>query len=102
MRAWAVIVTIGAGTWALRSSLVLLFGRVEVPRILERAFRYVGPAVLAAIAVPAFVAPGGDLDPVSLRLPAAVVAGLVAWRWHSVPWTLIAGLGTFAALSLLT
>lgn len=99
MRYWSVILLAGLGTYALRASLILLLGRVSVPFVAARAFSYVGPAVMAAIAVPAILAPGGVFDPATVRVPAAAAAGLVAWRFRSVPLTLAVGLGTFALLT---
>ncbi|MDX1621359.1 MAG: AzlD domain-containing protein [Nitriliruptorales bacterium] len=98
MTTWIVITVIGVGTWALRASLILLFRDAAVPPLLERAFRYVGPAVLAALSVPGLLAPGGTLDLTSLRIPAGIVAGVVAWRTESLLFTLIAGLALFFGL----
>jgi branched-subunit amino acid transport protein len=101
MKTWLVILAAGALTYLLRASLILLFSRAEVPRLLERAFRYVAPAVLAALAVPAFVAPAGAvaLDPP--RLAGLAAGGLVAWRFHSVLGTLAAGMGSYLLVSAL-
>lgn len=101
MTAWLVIAAVGAGTYGLRASLILLFRGRQVPPLLERAFRYVGPAVLAALSVPGLLAPDGALDLTSLRIPAAIVAGLVAWRTENLLLTLTAGLGVFFGLDLL-
>jgi len=98
---WLVIGGIGAGTYAMRASLILLFRDAGVPPVLERALRYVGPAVLSAIAVPGLLAPGGTLDPTGLRVPAGLVAGLVAWRTRSLLLTLVAGLAVFFGLGAL-
>lgn len=101
MRPWLVITAAGAGTYALRASLILLFSRVAVPALLERAFRYVAPAVLAALAVPAFVAPGGTVTFAAPQLAAGIAGGVVAWRFRSVPATLVAGFGAYGLVSLL-
>lgn len=101
MRYWTVIVLAGLGTYGLRVSLILLLGRVTVPPVVARGFTYVGPAVMAAIAVPPILAPAGAFDPATLRLPAAAAAALVAWRFRSVPLTLAVGLGTFTLLTRL-
>lgn len=100
MSEWVVIAAVAAGTWLERASLMLLLGRVGVPRRLERMLRYVGPSVMAALAVPPLMAPNGAFDPVNLHIPAALVAGLVAWRTHSVLLPLVAGLSVFIALTL--
>lgn len=99
-RAWTAVLLVALGTWAIRASLIVAFGRVSIPPPLERSFRYVAPSVLAALSVPAFVAPSGG---VALSLPhvaAALGGGLVAWRLHSFPGTLAAGFGAYALVSL--
>lgn len=101
MTEWLVIGAVAIGTYLERASLILLSGRMTVPHRVERVLRYIGPAVLAALAIPPLLAPAGAFDPISLRVPAAIIAALVAWRTHSLLWTLIAGLATFGALTML-
>lgn len=92
MTMWAVVVGAGLATFAMRFSFIALFGRVDIPPTLERALRYIAPAVLAALTVPAVVAPGGTWDPWNAFLPAAVVGGLAAWRTRSIGAAIIVGL----------
>ena len=80
MTMWAVVIAAGAATFAMRFSFIALFGRVEIPPTLERALRYVAPAVLAALTVPAVLA------------PAAIVGGLAAWRTRSIGAAIVVGL----------
>lgn len=101
MRLWILILVAAVGTYLIRASLILLLRGRTVPARLERSFRYVAPAVMAAIAIPGLVAPGGALAPLNLRVPAALVAGFVAWRWGSLLATLVAGLATYGVLRLL-
>lgn len=101
MRAWLAIAAVGAGTYGLRASLILIFRGTPVPPVLERGFRYVGPAVLAALSVPGMLAPDGTLDLTGPRVPAAIVAVVVAWRTRSLLPTLLAGLAVFFALEFL-
>ncbi len=91
MTTWAVVVLAGIGTWAMRASLILAFGRWDIPPVLERAFRYVGPAVMAAIALPGLFVPDGQFTPFDPRVAGGIVAAVVAWRTHSLPLTLLAG-----------
>ena len=100
MTAWIVIVVVGIGTYAMRASLIVLFGRVEAPPLVERASRYVAPAVLAAIVLPGLVAPDGQVDLRPVRLAAGAVAALVAFWTKSIPATLAVGLGVFVLLDL--
>lgn len=98
---WLVVGAIGAGTWALRASLILLFRDAAIPPVLERAFRYVGPSVLAALSIPGLLAPDGAFDLTTLRVPAGIVAGFVAWRTKSLLVTLLAGLAVYFGLQLM-
>jgi len=91
---WLVIVAMGAMTYALRLSLIIVLGRVEVPRIGRAALRFVPASVLTAFVVPELLRPGGALS-LSLanpRLIAGVVASLVAWRTKSVFLTIGVGM----------
>lgn len=100
MITWVVVVGAGLGTYALRASLILAFGRQSVPAIVERTARFVAPAAMAAIAAGAIAAPDGTLALPNLRMPAAVVAVWVAWRTESLPWTVVTGLAAFYLLDL--
>lgn len=99
--AWLAVVLVAAGTWASRASLILLLGRMTLPVRVERSFRYVAPSVMAALSVPAFIAPDGEPAFSVAHLAAAIAAGLVAWRFESFLGTLIAGLATFTLLTAL-
>lgn len=101
MRVWLVIIAAGGITYGLRASLILLFSRARVPPLLERAFRYVAPAVLAALSVPAFLLPGGALVLDPPRIAALLAGGAVALRFHSIIGTLVAGMAAFVAVSAL-
>lgn len=93
---WGVIAAIGLLTYAIRVSFIALFGYVdEIPSTLERVLRYVPPAVLGALVIPAFVTidPGaGGLE--ADKLVAGVAATGVAWWRKSVLATMVAGMGT--------
>ncbi len=72
-----------------------------MPPLLARALRHVPAAMLTAIVVPAivFAAPGVlSLDAGNVKLVAALVAGVVAWRWRNTLLTIAVGM---AALWLL-
>jgi branched-subunit amino acid transport protein len=80
-------------TWTARASFIMLGERVTFPPLLRRALTYVPPAVLAAIVAPALVQPSGTLlGPIDARLVAGAVAGLVAWRTHSIVATFVTGM----------
>ncbi len=102
MRALALFTVAGLGTWMLRASLVVLLGRVTVPVKLERSFRYIAPAVLAAIVAPALLLDeAGTPDVVDVRVLAGIAAALAAWKWRTIPTTLAAGLGVYWLVTLL-
>ena len=86
-------------TYFTRYTMIAALGR-ELPVLARRWLRYVPPAVLAALVVPAALAPEGRLE---VGLPAwAVLAGaVVAWRTRSVLWTILGGMAAFWLLRLL-
>lgn len=103
---WLVVIAGGIGTFILKASFVVVVGRVdEIPAPVERTLRFVPAAVLAALVLPAVVAldvgaaggAGGSLVTIptvaySPKLPAAVLAGLVAWKTENVPATIAVGM----------
>lgn len=92
MTMWMVVVLAGIATFAMRFAFIALFKRIAVPPVLERGLGYVAPAVLAAITVPALVAPGDVWDPFNPFLPAAVIGGIAAWRTKSIGAAIAVGL----------
>ena len=97
---WLVMLLGGALTFGMRFSFIYLFGRFDIPETLQRALRFVPPAVLSAIVFPDLLMPSGRLD-LSLgnyRLLAGIVAVLVAWWTRNTLLTILAGM---AALLLL-
>jgi branched-subunit amino acid transport protein len=83
-------------TFAVRYPVLALVGKVPLPDPVLRALKYVPPAVLTAIIVPAMVfTPDGSLD---LRLTnaylvAGVVSAIIAWRSKNLLLTIILGMG---------
>lgn len=106
MREFLILLAAAAVTYALRT-VFLISRHVRVPRWMERWLPGVGPAVLAAITLPALVAPQGAISlgetlPALLaaaatwvlfhftkRLPIALVGGMLVW------WGLLALVGLF-------
>ena len=92
---WGAFVAAAIGTYLVRISFVMLFRRLDdVPARVERALELVPAAVLAALVVPAVVAPGDTVNLWSPQLAAGGVATVVAWRTGSMTWTLAVGMGT--------
>lgn len=94
---WLVIVDMGVITYAIRVSLILLLGRVQVPPLVQRALRFVPPAVLSAIIFPELLLPAGTLtlSPTNPRLLAGALAALIAWRTKNALLAIGLGMGAF-------
>lgn len=99
---WFVIVVAGVGTFAMRASFLVAAHRMAVlpPRV-RRVLRQIPPAALAALVLPAMVAPEGTVDLAQAQLPAGVLAALVAWRTRNVALTLVVGMGALVAIRAL-
>lgn len=75
-RVWAVILAVGAGTYAMRVSFLGFLGRRSLPEWALRHLRYTAVAVLPALVAPLVVWPkatGGALDTPRLMAAAATV-----------------------------
>lgn len=91
---WLTIGGTGAVMLALRLSFIALLGHMEIPRLLDRALRFVPAAALTALVIP-FLFYENGASQVSLgneRLLAGLVAALIAWRTRSVLFTLAGGM----------
>ena len=102
MMLWLTILLMGVVTYALRLSLIVLLEKREIPPLVQRALRFVPPAVLSAIIFPEMFRPNGVLD-VSLsnpRLIAGLLAALVAWRTKNVLLTIVVGMGALWVMQL--
>jgi branched-subunit amino acid transport protein len=94
MNIWLVMLLGGLITFAMRFSLIYLFGRFQVPEAMRKALHYVPPAVLSAIIFPELFLQDGALS-ISLgntRLLAGLVAIVVAWFSKNTLITIIAGM----------
>jgi branched-subunit amino acid transport protein len=102
MNVWLLLIGMGIVTYAIRLSLIVLIGRVAVPPIIQRALRFVPPAVLSAIIFPELLRPGGvlDLSFGNVRLLAGVLAALVAWRTKNVLLTIGVGMAALWVLQV--
>jgi len=98
----AVILIMAAGTFALRLSFIYLFSE-KMPRVLERALRFVPAAALSALVAPALFRPDDGPIDASLgneRLLAGLAAGLIAYYTRSFLFTVLGGMTTFWLLRL--
>jgi branched-subunit amino acid transport protein len=81
-------------TLAVRYPVLALVGKIPLPEPIFRALKYVPPAVLTAIIVPAILVRNDQLA-ISYRneyLVAGLVATLVAWRTKNLLLTIIMGM----------
>ena len=102
MTLWLIIIIIGLLTYAIRLSFILFFSKMDIPSLLQRAFRFVPVAVLSAIIVPALLLPKGTLALSfgNARLLAGILAVVVAWRTKNVLITLVVGMGALYLLQV--
>ena len=103
MSLWLIFLMAGLLTYAMRLSFILLWGKIDVPTWLQRALRFVPPAVLSAIIFPELLLPQGSLDlsPGNPRLVAGVLAILAAWRTKNVLITIAVGMAVLLILQAL-
>ena len=96
LKLWIVIVVVGALNYASRLSFIAFFANRNVPPLLARALRFVPVAMLTALVVPMVLSPtaAGALAGVNPRIPAALVAFVVAFFTRSTLKTLLAGMGS--------
>jgi branched-subunit amino acid transport protein len=94
MNLWLVVIGMGIVTFGTRLVSIVLLGRIEIPLIVQRALRFVPPAVLTAIIVPELLYRDNQIDvsPFNLRLLAGLIAIVVAWRTKNALITIGVGM----------
>lgn len=91
---WLIIGLIALGTYLIRLSFIQLMGDNRVPSILSRLLRFIPPAALSALILPAVLIRQGHWD-VNLsngRIVALAVAALLALIWKNTVLTIASGL----------
>jgi branched-subunit amino acid transport protein len=88
-------------TFLIRYPVLALVGKIDMPKRVLEALRYVAPSVLTAIVVPAVLLP--DNRPIqqpadAIPLVATLLAALVMWRSKSLLATIIVGIAAFLIL----
>ena len=104
MTMWISVVVIGVGTYLTRLSFIGVFGDREMPVWMESPLRYVAPAVLGAIVLPAVVQPNGVIEflpSVNPRFLAGAVAAVVAYKWRNVSLVIAVGMASLWLLDWL-
>lgn len=104
MTAYELWVVLGmtAVTFGVRYPVLALVSRVRLPATALHTLRYIPPSVLAAIILPALLAPSGTELELSLANPfliAGLVAAILAWRTRSLMPTITIGMALFLAWS---
>jgi branched chain amino acid efflux pump len=88
-------------TFLVRYPLLALVGKVEMPKRIFEALRYVAPAVLAAIVAPAIFLPGDKpIQDVAGLIPlvAIIATILVMWFSKNLTLTIVVGMAVFLGL----
>jgi branched-subunit amino acid transport protein len=91
-------------TFAMRYPVLAFVSRITLPPSLLAALKFIPPAVLTAIIVPALIAPDGSELDFSIRndyLIAGLVTALAAWRTKNILLTLAIGMITLWVWRLL-
>jgi branched-subunit amino acid transport protein len=94
MNIWLAVIAAGLLTYTTRLSSIISFGRIDMPKTVERALRFVPVAVLTAIFLPELVYIQQDLI-ISYRNPrliAGLLAIVIAWRTKNVMYTIVIGM----------
>lgn len=97
MTTWAVIVSIGLGTYLLRVSMLLVLAGRSLPERARTAIGLVAPAALSGLVTTMLIGEGAPPDRADI---VAVIAGFVAVRRTGhVLHAFVVGLPVFAALT---
>lgn len=85
-------------TLLIRYPLLAISSRIKLSSQLIEALKYLPPAILTAIAVPAVLIPSGEqisFDYTNARLIGAIAAILISWQTKNLLATIIGGMVTF-------
>ncbi len=79
---WPVAICVGVGTYLVRASFLVFVAGKRLPEIYLAALRYIPPAVLSALIVPAVVLGNESTDFIAMvsKPISACMAGLVACK----------------------
>jgi branched-subunit amino acid transport protein len=100
---WILILGMALVTFGIRYVLLALANRIELPELLKESLKFIAPAVLTAITVPAVLMPSGEMaisfsNPYLISAGLAVVAGILS---KNVLITIVAGLSGFIIFQVL-
>ena len=97
-----IVLTVAAGTLAMRASMVTLLADVTLSLRTQQALSLVAPAVLAGLVAQTLFLEAGELRPFGTWYVAGAIAAVVAWRTRSFGWTLLIGMVSVWLLTALT
>ena len=102
MNIWLTLFIAGGLTFLTRLSFIVLLGRLNTPPWFTRLLRFVPPAVLSAIIFRDVLLSTGvlALSPSNLKLIAAAIASIVAWRTKNTLLTIAVGMLALLVLTL--
>lgn len=92
----AIIAGMAVATFITRYPMLLLVSKIELPKKIKRAFKFVPIAVLSAIIAPLIFLQNGRLA-VSLENPfllAGIVSSVVAWGSRNLLLTILLGMAS--------
>ncbi|HMN81403.1 MAG TPA: AzlD domain-containing protein [Burkholderiaceae bacterium] len=100
---WIAILCLAVGTFLLRYSFLGFLDGRTLPPAAARLVQLAVPAIFAALVIPLIAMPAADAAWTS-RLPhmlAAVVTGIVAFRWGGMLLPILAGFGSLYLMRFL-
>jgi branched-subunit amino acid transport protein len=97
MNEFLLVAGMAAVTFAVRWPVLTVVGRIPLPQPVLDAMKFIPPAVLTAIIVPAVFMPAGKLNLAldNAYLVAGVASALIAWRAHNLLLTIVLGMAIF-------
>lgn len=100
MTLWWIFILGGLVTYFTRLSFILLWGKVTIPDLLQRALKYVPPAVLSAIILPELLLRDAHIDIswTNARLLAGICAMWIAWKTKNSLLTIVIGMAVLLLL----
>jgi branched-subunit amino acid transport protein len=101
MSIWLVMLLGGALTYLTRLSFIALQDRISMPSLVQRALRFVPPAVLSVVIFQELFYQNSSLNftLTNTRLLAGIIAVVVAWRSRSPLLTIVIGMAALLVLN---
>jgi len=96
MNEFLIILGMASVTFLIRYPLLTLVGKINLPDPVLRGLKFVPPAVLTAIIVPAVLYKNDNLSFTYRNdyLIAAIVSALIAWRTKNLLLTIVLGMAS--------